>query len=142
MNTKDVRVGNIVEVAYYDDDDNEVWVPATILAIDGTGGNLMEYEFWFGSEANREMYFDNRPVELTEEIILKCGFKEKNYTYRDGSKSKDYWFGNIYLKIDVDCFILCRVIGDMHQYINHVKYLHKLQNIYYELKDEELTVNL
>jgi hypothetical protein len=71
------------------------------------------------------------PIPLSEEILLKCGFvkyntKDINPTY---SKKLFNWNdGILYL------------IGD--GFVNHIKYLHQLQNLYFALKNEELEINL
>lgn len=68
------------------------------------------------------------PIELTEEILLKCGFEEKNSILeKDGIrlfKIRDLYFrGNFPIKADV-------------------RYLHQLQNLYFALTGEELNVQL
>lgn len=74
-----------------------------------------------------------KPIPLTEEILLKCGFKHK---------------GNGFYEI-LGCFIeLCNV-GDEFYYcgfkgksIGNIKHLHQLQNLYYCLTGEELNIKL
>ncbi len=70
---------------------------------------------------------DAEPIPLTEEWLLKFGFKRHpNYSY---------WFcGRIILVIDNGVYFLCDV--DMRI---DIKYVHQLQNLYHALTGEELT---
>ena len=73
-------------------------------------------------------------VELTEELLLKFGFEEK-------SKSKNFYLGNFRFHIskpaNYDGFIFC----DGYDVItDRIKYVHQLQNLYFALTGEELTL--
>lgn len=86
-----------------------------------------------------------KPIPLTEEILLKCGFKVSN----------TYWIelnGGTH-HIDLHCInkvyypILVQepeMSSEEAQVINlhKIQYLHQLQNLYFALTGEELTVNL
>ena len=70
-----------------------------------------------------------KPIELAEELLLKCGFVKKG----------NWTFVNNNLKIKVS---LCRtkfVFFTYHFEVN-VNYLHQLQNLYFALTGEELTI--
>ncbi len=69
----------------------------------------------------------NSPIPLTEEILLKCGFK-KNTNYTPCGKAIFYKNGYI---------IYCGVTIEIE-----IKYLHQLQNLYYCLTGEELKVKI
>ena len=73
-----------------------------------------------------------KPIELTEEWLLKFGFKQiservyiKNYHY-------GYEFGitNIFIIKNDNCFMRYK----------HIQYVHELQNLYFALTNEELTL--
>ena len=74
-----------------------------------------------------------KPIPLTEEILLKCGFEKKNgYVFRkigfilNGRKVKDsIGFHFIHYECTTEC-----------------SYLHQLQNLYFALTGEELNVEL
>lgn len=76
------------------------------------------------------------PIALTEEILLKCGFKEiykSEYTHK--------------FEYDIDVRIEFKLIPKMYFYfmgniLTEIKYLHQLQNIYWCLVGRELNVNL
>ena len=83
------------------------------------------------------------PIQLTEYILLKCGFKkdnEKKQYYLDfenqWNKFKLTWIEKMYFKtIDQDENL-------DKQGLNHIKNLHQLQNLYYELTSKELEIKL
>ena len=75
------------------------------------------------------------PIPLTEEILLKCGFKKKNgYKFVlhnshfslvmiDSIKREDYAFSHYNLWVNLE-------------------YVHQLQNLYFALTGQELEINL
>lgn len=81
------------------------------------------------------------PIPLTEEILLKCGFESggaKQYLFITLDKKDEcYLFFNPLGKgiaIDQD--------GKECSYEIDLIYLHQLQNLYFALTNEELTINL
>ena len=78
-----------------------------------------------------------RPIPLTEEILLKCGFEKSAW---DNFST----FRNSF------CSDGCIVISLEHKYIEigdltldiEIKYLHQLQNLIYALTNQELNVEL
>jgi len=83
-------------------------------------------------------FYENRmeciePIPLSEELLLKIGIKQ------DKNDKDKFRIGGGYQVIRHDGKWLFRVIGCT---LNEVPYLHKLQNIYYEIEGEELQINL
>jgi hypothetical protein len=78
---------------------------------------------------------DIHPIPLTPEILDKCGFKERADTglYSNG---KNFFLHHYYLMDDEYCFRY----NDYKSY--PIRFLHQLQNLYFALTGEELTVNL
>jgi hypothetical protein len=80
-------------------------------------------------------YTDLQPVQLTEDILLNCGF-ECEY------KSE---FHSVYFKDGISYYFW---YNEKRQYVNfagaHIKcdYLHNLQNLVHSLKGEELKIEL
>ena len=79
------------------------------------------------------------PVQISEEILFKCGFKEcselNSYTL---DKYAGFYFefrdyhGKINIDSDYDAFVT----------IGIPKYLHQLQNLYFALTEEELQITI
>jgi hypothetical protein len=73
------------------------------------------------------------PIALTEEILLKCGFKDNNYSLdlKLGTKKITFnWYSRI---------VLTGVRNGYYcQKYKHIKYLHQLQNLYFALTGKEL----
>lgn len=86
-------------------------------------------------------------IELTEDILLECGFKKRlspldgYVTYSIYRNNKDNGFLsclNIYHKMDItsNAFLVKEVE------MNEISYVHELQNIFYIVNKEELEVKL
>jgi len=71
-------------------------------------------------------------VELTEEILLKCGFEEDGQLFHN--QIALYKNGLDGFNYNVNFF--------EYDNLEEIKYLHQLQNLYFALTNEELTVNL
>lgn len=81
------------------------------------------------SEAVFRTYVENlNPIPLTEELLLKCGFKKHKWGI--------VTYYNPLLELDVD-FHLKGV-----DYNIQLKSLHQLQNLYFDLSSQELELNL
>lgn len=79
-------------------------------------------------------------ILLTEEWLLKFGFKKNNYGYvLDDPKEikKDYYI-RLFLKEKKDAFYL--KIGYTGEFVGYYNYVHQLQNLYFALTGEELSV--
>lgn len=75
------------------------------------------------------------PIPLTEEILLKCGFKcsrgESFQLMLNDWTNLYYNCGYFEISVNKHAFSL-----------NHIQYLHQLQNIYHSLTNKELEINL
>lgn len=84
-----------------------------------------------------------KPIPLTEEWLLKFGFKKKRlddaYWYTKSSgKHKPQLITN---DIGEDAYAKCLKFVFLDGYDNiRVKYVHQLQNLYYALTGQELTI--
>jgi len=79
------------------------------------------------------IFDDLQPITLTEEILLKCRFKEcgedfklEEYTFNLTLKTLCWWSLGFYNSSD----------------FRNVKHLHQLQNLYFALTNEELKIEL
>lgn len=84
------------------------------------------------------MSIDPEPIPLTEEILLKCGFEKE----LDNSMVKN----NVAIFLDkrfkTNLFLKDNQENKWHSINIKIKYLHKLQNLYFALTNEELEINL
>ena len=72
-----------------------------------------------------------KAIPLTEEWLLKFGFKYNNPTYEWYDKSAVFFIQVNYLGFDL--------IAKFHnQVIKEIKYVHELQNLYFALTGKEL----
>lgn len=126
INEKELRIGSIVKFNESTNDREE-----------GEVGKFKLSDFYSISEAG--MDFDNiDPIPLTEEILLKCGFKKSKEGYWDnGVIEVGYTTSDEYFQYEY----LTGVGTSMTEMVN-VKYLHQLQNLYFCLTGKELEVNL
>ncbi len=74
-------------------------------------------------------------VEITEDILLHCGFTQFQWL-KDASVFQCEFF-----KCKLDSNGL-NFFSDNLKNLKPVKYLHKLQNLYFDLTGEELEINL
>ena len=111
--------------------------------------NLLDVysNYWRVSQiSNNELYFKEneeynhilnaKPIELTEEILLKCGFEKKEFDYF----ILKYGNNECYFSYKRNNLELCRNMQTTAS--SKIKYLHQLQNLYFALTNQELTINL
>jgi len=140
MKTSDLRIGNKILGFYYDyseEEEQEKSEICTVLALDSVGAT--EYTIWVeGESAIIEHYSEFKGIPLTEEILLKCGFENKHknlFTFKD---LIEIIFWNDEDVIGFNVWIYPTTPKKME----NVKYLHQLQNLYFALTQNELTINL
>lgn len=121
INAKHLMIGNL-----FTDDQNEILKIDLIDSVEETvNANGME-------DISTS---DLIPIELTEDILLKCGFSKTN---NDSYFGTNKWSnGEFILTVDDDCFVSME-----STYHRKCEFLHQLQNLYFSLTQKELTVNL
>lgn len=125
MEAKELRIGNYAQQFLGINDDGAEYKEIIIEAND-----IYRISGW---ENN-----DIEPIPLTEEWLLKLGLKEVN----NGLSIKCL---NYYLDFDNETGLflmespenLEKAIMDL----SHIKYVHQLQNLYFALTGEELTIS-
>lgn len=115
MESKELRVGNVYK-----------WYA------DGT--------YYYYKVEEKDFMSDNlknfEPVELTDEVLLKCGFKKVDdyeFYFPTDTISFTYNIANKYISIND---------YNIQDFELKVKYLHQLQNLYWCLTGKELEINV
>lgn len=141
----DLRIGNLID--YFGD----IIKVDVIDCFDGkerVGGKTKDGE----QVCDKPTYFD--PIELTEELMLKIGFKKEERMssvlyYLDYEINEDEYIRARYVIYNSKALPLLRItspspiIFEGNELTKRgIKYLHELQNAYHLLTNEELEVNL
>jgi hypothetical protein len=145
MNTKELRIGNYINGFCGFEDSGDVWEKCKVVGLDDVG--ITDHEIWVESNGNNETFIDFKGIPLTEEWLLKMGFVKKEVTlklyYSDFFINSEinfrlYWPENgrgASLHLHPDPTDWYPPITD-----DNIKYVHQLQNLYFALTGEELTV--
>lgn len=131
IDVKELRIGNLVEI--------ETTINGRSLrSVERVIGLLDNTIFFDMNDVNGKRSVEYCiPVPLTEEILLKCGFKKINhiggYSFWSYDKNKVNFYCDIYDRYT-------RVGG--YSIPNHIIYVHQLQNLYFTLTGKELEITL
>lgn len=130
---------------------NNIYYKNEIINICGvTDSGIYFYDGKTHSSTKFLFFEDLKPIELTEEILLKCkNIKEETFHYAEGS-IKGWCIEQDNSALDIvlfeDGFHLYKRTDDVYWgYIeNEIKYLHDLQNVFYYTDNQktELEINL
>lgn len=130
MTAKEIRLGNIVNYKYWNPNPKGGEWCFEMVEIVG----LLQDTFYFKFRNNnsvkkiKELY----PIELTEGILLKCGFEWSHY--HPDTAQREYYINNDF---GIELF------NERYYKLNtEIKYLHQLQNLYFALTGEELEIKL
>jgi hypothetical protein len=138
MKPEELRIGNL---ATYLDETIKVTGIITATDVEGkpfTRVNFIDlgdsYEYERGKIINWI-----KPIPLTEDILLKCGFKLRDDKFF-GKRIKKY----TYLEVNITGkrTIIYSEDGARFVDISYTNYLHQLQNLYFALTGEELKIEL
>lgn len=118
MEANELRIGNYAHFKYKDEIHHETQIDSTdIMAL--SDNNTMKLPFGLVI----------KPIPLTEEWLLKFGFVE--------FITLDVYPTYALKKINVNNgTVYVSELG----FLNHIKYVHQLQNLYFALTNEELTI--
>lgn len=122
IEAKQLRIGNWVNF------DNRNWL---INSVTKDFPYLETIEFGFGIVEYRNI----EPIPLTPEILEKCGFDPTS----KGFFKHPNWY-NVSLKYIRGTYSLRFNFTDI--VATNIDYVHQLQNLYFALTGEELTINL
>ena len=129
MEAKELRINNYI-TDNFGDTFKISGVTESGICIDGFGEAEMT-----GMNALMSLSIDNfKPIPLTEEWLLKFGFIED---------SIGYWYGNdmtSYDFVDREDKGFMLVVAQCEHKDTYIKHVHQLQNLYFALIGEELTI--
>jgi hypothetical protein len=123
IQANELRIGNWV--TYHDPDEGDM-----PCRIDGTDIAKLEIDDDYRAK--------HSPIELTPEILEKCGFSKTSY---DGESWYEYEAKNGIVFCEDDKNGYCEVSLDLYDCIR-VKYVHELQNLYFALTGKEIKINI
>ena len=147
MRNEDLRIGNLVNGLYEDEDGKTLSTVCKILAVDSTeslgdgwGALLLSVD-----ELEIDEFTDYNPIPLTEDWLKRFGFERLD---SENEFDKDMFSRSaISTKGRKLPFIIERCLNgsyspalymDVHEEIIHI---HQLQNLYFALTGEELKLN-
>jgi hypothetical protein len=150
MKAQELRIGNYVNGIYETEidrgngiiEDVESCEVVKVVGLDSVG--FSDYSIWI-EDGSREYYNSFEPIPLTEEWLLKFGFKS------------DEDFGNWHLN-DYEIFLSGHTYflaatkegvvywynyasDDYYSSVRKIKFVHQLQNLYFALTNEELKLS-
>jgi hypothetical protein len=153
METKELRIGNYV---YYEH---------TTHVVSGVHGNsiyswwvkdgkpVIEYEAKDSSGTQVENpYMDvvsqYKPIPLTEEWLEKLGLIKRNQTEElpeelqqpDIDEDGDIWYTWVKGVFNLEIQSNGEIWFELYSHYKHIKWVHELQNLYFALTEEELTL--
>lgn len=151
METKNYRIGNKVQVSLFENEkDFKENVEDTYIKNEWFIGEIEsiepfnpDYTYSIDLDTN-EKHANNidewqrvDPIPLTEEWIKKAGFKQNTNKLFD---LKIFRKGIYFISISEkgNMFGFKQSADEQYTPIKELKYVHKLQNIYFELEDSEL----
>jgi hypothetical protein len=115
LKAEELRIGNYLD--YFLDEDDIDWSP--------TGMDWQDFK-WISEEPDGFNNF-HRPIELTEEWLLRFGWEKKGPYKWDNDLMYDY--------------LMTYPSGyTMNGVAYEIKYVHQLQNLYFALTNSELTL--
>jgi hypothetical protein len=119
MKAKELRVGNLIR-----------WISTgEIQSVKDIDTANRKYEL-----INNVNISDVAGIELTEEWLLNFGFEFEEGVFYKGRIDAENLMGDEYnLRIRID--------NENSAFLNYVPYIHTLQNLYFALEGEELTLS-
>ena len=124
MTTSELRIGNYIQ--------DLVGAPCKIRAINEGGLSIKGG----GYSASVEMF---KPIKLTEEVLLNCGFKAENIYSNFILDDFEIESGVRIISTNERCSFY--LSGDIPDFMKiKIEYVHQLQNLYFALTNKELEI--
>ena len=143
MKANELRIGNIVLAPQYRNEGKHITEVKTISKeyadYDNKWQPAMVINFTLPETGARDIILidgDCEPIPLTEEWLIKFGFREFSFG------RYDILCNNYTLSIypDESYSVSIRVLLEQEVLIQKTKHIHQLQNLYFALTNEELTI--
>ena len=143
LKAQELRIANLIKGIYHDYDDgideeieNETICEVVTLDVSGSG----DYSIYVYSDENIENFSDFKPIPLTEEWLLKLGFKQCGY------EMLSWKHETLLPSFNLDGINWADFDEPDYQFLNYkvadeilrIDYVHQLQNLYFALTGEEL----
>ncbi len=125
LNARDLRIGNLLLSENEIQKVGSIWRERICLVKRTENGNFIE---------TLTEISEIEPIPLTEEWLLKLGFKEQKTEIGSRFRKKNFY---ITKNIDFD-FYLKDVKSGIYIHLTKLDFVHNLQNTWYCLNDKEL----
>lgn len=125
MKIQELRIGNLVKCKT--SNDSAIY---SVIQIDGLG---LKVRLSHPRHTEFTPLDRIKPIPLTEEILLKCGFYQENGVMSYATQD--------YSSVKITYETLAKYYR-LYPYTYRIDYLHQLQNLYFDLTGEELEVKL
>jgi hypothetical protein len=130
----ELRINNYV---YYNNEHNEIGIITKLVT------ELITDINYVGINNRIDVHYLNKhinPIPLTEELLIKLKFKER----KEIINFSEWYIGEN--PITNDWLFVIKQFKDENKFFfkngfHIIKYIHELQNLYYALTKEELTLN-
>lgn len=138
INANELRIGNKVQTGIKE----IAFITIKTIGLAGVNGEWHDDEDMTAEGVEHEMYFeeikfeDCYPIPLTPEILEKCGFNKSHHGYVELDKEE------FNLAFDETGLDIAFHGNDVANSLPHIKNLHQVQNLFFALTGEELTINL
>jgi hypothetical protein len=140
ISAKDLRVGVWVEV-----DNNSMGFKNEIVCVEQILKHDVSREFGIIANGKFIPLSQLNGIRIAEEILLKCGCIANE---PDENGNVNYWNKEKDFSVDMELLRTPNGIESIFYYVicgnreKQIQYVHKFQNLHYELRGEELIINL
>ena len=142
MNARELRIGNLVECKGWGDTytDRKPYYGKCIFSVYSACKVFVKLEV--GHDALQKERIERiNPIPLTEEWLVKFGFEKVNDNFMT-IESYHYENKNCWIYLIADGFELeLNTLSERNNLCRTYKYVHQLQNLYFALTGEELTIS-
>lgn len=138
MKASELRIGNLINGIYYeyenDGDSEEIEHTVVCKVVTLDVADMCEYPICVYSDEEIEHFSEFEPIPLTEEWLLKFGFKKVGANF-------ELDFFVLWYSSYQNCFVwrFMNIDSNADRPIS-LEYVHQLQNLYFALFGEELTL--